>query len=63
MHGLSAKHGYMLETLSIRTVLALIGSKNLFGADNQQGSPLDLLKIDDPSETTRHAPLNERVKI
>ncbi len=46
----SAKHGYMLEHLSI-LVYSPQGSENDSGADNQQGSPSD------PSETTRRAPL------
>lgn len=35
--------------------------KNVTGADNQQGSPLELLsKFDDPSETTRRAPFRTK---
>jgi len=37
-------------------------SENVLGADNQQGSPLDMLCVYDPSETTRRAPYEKEIR-
>lgn len=35
-------------------------SKNVLGADNQQGSPLNTLCVYDPPETTRRTPFSKK---